>query len=123
MNRGADGIQAPLDLDDYRRRAYAIWQERVKARAEFKEHVLKEADAENAYRIEKARRLEVLRANGKAQDEAMALAEGDVVVAGHRLTRDREAGLKKHAAMYVEELERNASSLNREAQLGEGIEA
>jgi hypothetical protein len=117
-----NGIAPPLDLDDFRRRSHAIWVARVEAREKFEAHGLAEADAEHHFRVEKAKRLAALRAGGKTSAEALALADGDSVVAEHRRTRDKEATLKRAAAMHIEELERNAANLRKEADMSGGIE-
>jgi hypothetical protein len=111
----------PIDLQDFRRRSRRIYDERLAARQRFEEHGLLEADAEHNYQVERAKKLMELRAAGKAQSEALVLAEGDSTVAEHKRTRNKEAVLKRAAAMHVEELERNAANLRAEATMSEGI--
>jgi hypothetical protein len=113
-------ITPPLDLDDYRGRARRIYEHRVKAREERERHALEEADAENEFQRTRAAALLRHREEGVAWGAAEKLAEADA--AEHKRRRDRARALKRSAELRIEELERNATSLNREAQMSGGIE-
>jgi hypothetical protein len=118
LNNG--GPAPAIDLDDFNRRAFRIYEERIKAREEAEACGIAEAEAEHSYLKKRAQRLSHYRIKEQmGVTEALAMAEGDA--ADYRRERDVQQVLKKAAWARVEELEGNRAMLRQAAAMSEGL--
>lgn len=101
-------------MDDYSERSAAISKARGAAIKEWQEQGTAEAEADAAYRKAKAVALLQYRADGKAQDESVILAEADA--SADRLARDIAGVMKVVAREKISLLERNAATLKEASQ-------
>lgn len=116
----ATEIRPALDYHDFNTRARAISKARAEARRDAEECGIAEAEAEFLYLKKRQQRLAHYRIKEQqGVTEAMANAEADA--AEHRRERDVQQTLKKSAWAKVEELERNASMLNRAAEMSRDL--
>ena len=101
-------------MDDYTERSAAISKARNAAIKDWQEQGTAEAAADATYRKAKAVALLQHRADGKAQDESVILAEADA--SSERLAREVAGVMKGVAKEKIMLLERNAATLKEASQ-------